>query len=89
MVLHLPHAEGGFGVPLNCVTKDDAFYTTTSHFVSWMGAFSQTRQELWFPKDDLRDSSSWSPPFNTGARDRLNFQDDVPQQQEAARLSLP
>ena len=30
MVLHLPHAEGGFGVPLNCVTKDSAFYTTTS-----------------------------------------------------------
>ncbi len=30
MVLHLPHAEGGFGVPFNCVTKDDAFYTSTS-----------------------------------------------------------
>jgi hypothetical protein len=27
-----------------------------------MGAFSQTRQELWLPKDDLRDSSSWSSP---------------------------
>jgi hypothetical protein len=37
MVLHLPHDEGGFGVPFNCVTKDDAFYTTTSRFVSWMG----------------------------------------------------
>ena len=64
MVLHLPHAEGGFGVPFNCVTKDDAFYTTTSRFVSWIGAFSQERQELWLPKDDLRDSSSWSSsPF--------------------------
>jgi hypothetical protein len=60
MVLHLPHVEGGFGVPFNCVTKDDAFYTITSLFVSWMGAFSQERQELWLPKDDLRDSSSWS-----------------------------
>jgi hypothetical protein len=62
MVLHLPHAEGGFGVSFNCVTKDTAFYTTTSRFVSWMGVFSQERQKLWLPKDDLRDSSSWSSP---------------------------
>jgi hypothetical protein len=62
MVLHLPHGEGGFGVPFNCVTKDAVIYTTTSRFVSWMGAFSQTRQELWLPKDDPRDSSSWSSP---------------------------
>ena len=87
MVLHLPHAEGGFGVTFNCVTKDAAFYTTTSRFVAWIGAFSQNcvtkdaafytttsrfvawigafsqeRQELWLPKDDLRDSSSWSSP---------------------------
>jgi hypothetical protein len=34
MVLHQPHAEGGFGVTFNDVTKDDAFYTTTSRFVS-------------------------------------------------------
>jgi hypothetical protein len=27
-----------------------------------MGVFSQVRQELWLPKDDLRDSSSWSSP---------------------------
>jgi hypothetical protein len=51
MVLHLPHAEGGFSVPLNCVTKDAAFYTTTSRFVAWIGAFPQERQELWLPKD--------------------------------------
>ena len=62
MVLHLPHTEGGFGVSFNCVTKDAAFYTTTSPFVSWMGTFSQERQKLWLPKDDLRDSSSWSSP---------------------------
>ncbi len=62
MVLHLSHTEGGFGVSFNCVTKDVAFYTTTSRFASQMGAFSQTRQELWLPKDDLRDSSSWSSP---------------------------
>ncbi len=62
MVLHLPHSEGGFGVPFNFVTKDEAFYTTTSRFVSWMGTFSQERQKLWLSKDDLRDSSSWSSP---------------------------
>jgi hypothetical protein len=61
-ILHLPHAEGGFGVTFNDVTKDTSFYTTTSRFVVWLGAFSQERQELWFPEDDLRDSSSWSSP---------------------------
>ena len=35
------------------VTKDAAFYTTTSRFVAWLGAFSQERQKLWLPKDDL------------------------------------
>ncbi len=49
-------------MPFNFVTEDAVFYTTTSRFVSWMGAFSQARQELWFPKGDLRDSSSWSSP---------------------------
>ena len=33
MVLHLPHSDDGFGVPFNDVTKDAAFYTTTSRFV--------------------------------------------------------
>ncbi len=33
MVLHLPHDEGGFCVTFNDITKDDAFYTTTSPFV--------------------------------------------------------
>jgi hypothetical protein len=117
MVLHLPHAEGGFGVSFNCVTKVAAFYTTTSRFVSWMGAFCQERQKLWLPKDDLRDSSSWSSsPLvllrdihsklftqydckevcvssqsqgNAGTSARRSSQDGVPQQQEAAPLSLP
>ena len=62
MVLHLPYTEGGFGVTFNCVTKDATFYTTTSRFVVWIGTFSQERQELWLPMDDLRDSSSWSSP---------------------------
>ena len=72
MVLHLPHADGGFGVTFNDITKDAAFYTTTSRFVAWLGAFSQERQGLWLPKDDLKDSSSLSSPptvisqFNLG-----------------------
>ncbi len=62
MVLHLPHAEGGFCVTFNDVTKDAAFYTTTSRFVGWLDAFSQERQNLWLPKDDLKDPSTWSSP---------------------------
>jgi len=62
MCIHLPHAEGSFGVTFNDVTKDAAFYTTTSRFVAWLGAFPQERQKLWLPKDDLRDSSSWASP---------------------------
>ena len=34
----------------------------TSRFVTWLGAFPQERQQLWLPKDDLRDSSSWASP---------------------------
>jgi hypothetical protein len=60
MVLHLPHSEEGFGITFNDVAKDILFYTTTSRFVSCLGAFSQERQGLWLPKDDLRESSSWS-----------------------------
>ena len=62
MCLHLPASEGGFGVTFNDVTKDAAFYTTTSRFVAWLGAFSQERQAVWLHTDDLRDSSSWSSP---------------------------
>ena len=40
MCIHLPHAEGGFGVQFNDVTKDAVFYTTTSRFVACHGAFS-------------------------------------------------
>jgi hypothetical protein len=81
-----------------------------------MGAFSQERQGLWLPKDDLKDASSWSSPPLLLLRDihsrlltqyeckevcalsqsqvggvsvRPTFQNDIPQQQEAAQLSLP
>jgi hypothetical protein len=62
MVLHLLHVDDGFGVQSNDITKDTAFYTTTSRFVACLGAFSQERQSLWLPKDDLKDSSTWSSP---------------------------
>ncbi len=60
MVLHLSHDEGGYEVTFNNVTKDATYYTTTSCFVTCLGAFSQERHRLWLSKDDLRDSSSWS-----------------------------
>ena len=34
MVLHLPHAEGGFGVTFNDINKDSVFYTSNSRFVT-------------------------------------------------------
>ena len=55
-------SEGSFGVTFNDITKDTAFYTTTTRFVAWLGAFSQERQGLWLPKNDLRDPSEWSSP---------------------------
>ena len=85
MVLHLPHAEGGFGVTFNDVTKDAAFYTTTSRFVAWLGAFSQERKSLWLPKDDLKDSSTWSSPplvllrdIHDGLLAKYDCKDSVP-----------
>ena len=30
--------------------------------VAWLDAFPQERQVLWLPKDDFRDSSTWSSP---------------------------
>ncbi len=42
MVLHLPQAEGGFDVTFNNITKDAAFYTSTSRFVAWFGTFPRT-----------------------------------------------
>ncbi len=61
--------EDGFGVTFNDVTKDAAFYTTTSRFVACLGVFAQERQKLWLPKDDLRDSSSWASPSLVLLRD--------------------
>jgi len=37
----LPHVEGVFGVTFKDMTKDAAFYTSTSRFVAWLGTFPQ------------------------------------------------
>jgi hypothetical protein len=50
------------GVTFNDITKDAAIYTSTSRFVAWLGAFYRERQSLWLPKDNLKDSSTWSSP---------------------------
>ena len=65
MVLHLPHAHGGFGVQSNQITRHAAFYTTTARFVAWMGRFSPALQRAWIPTARLDDSSTWvSPPLS-------------------------
>ena len=63
MVLYLSHTQDDFGVTFNDITKDVSFCTTTSRFVAWFGAFSQERQILWLPKDDLKDSSTCHHPL--------------------------
>ncbi len=42
IVLHLLHVEGGYGITFNDVTKDTAFYTTTSRFVTCLGILPGT-----------------------------------------------
>jgi hypothetical protein len=62
MLLHLRHAERGFGVTFNDITKDAAFYSSSSRFVAWLGTFPAFPQPGHQPLDDLADSSSWSLP---------------------------
>ena len=82
---YVPHAEGGFGVTFNDITTDAAFYTSTSRFVAWLGAFSQERQSLWLPKDDLKDASTRSSPplvllrdIHDGLLAKYDCKDSVP-----------
>jgi len=82
MVLHLPDAEGGSGVTFNCVTKDADFYTTTSHFVTWIG-------NLIAQYDCKEVCGPSQSQTNIGSSAKLSSQDGVSQQQEAAPLSLP
>ncbi len=89
MVLHLPHAEGGFGVTFNDVTKDSAFYTTTS----WSSPPHMLLRDIHSKLIDQYDCKEVCAPspsqVNAGADARLSSQDGVSQQQETATLSLP
>ena len=62
MVMHLPHDEGGFGVCSSNITMNAAYYTSTSRFIAWLGTFTQDRQNLWMPHDNLADSATWNSP---------------------------
>ena len=89
MVLHLPHAEGGVGATFNDITKNATFYTSTSRFVAWLGAFPQDRLVLWLPQDDVQDFFSWSSPPLVLLRDIYSDLLGVSQQQETGPLFLP
>ena len=41
--------QGGFVVTFNDITKDAAFYTSTSRFVAWLGTFPEDRQAMGAP----------------------------------------
>jgi hypothetical protein len=75
MVLHLPHTKGGLGVTFNDVTKDAAFYTTTSRFVTCCNC-----------KEACVPSQSQT---SLGASGGLSSQDGVSQQQQDAPLYIP
>ncbi len=61
--------------------------------MAWLGAFPQERQELWLPKDDLRDSSSWSSPplmllrdIHSKLLDQYGFKEVCPQSQSQVNV---
>jgi hypothetical protein len=62
MIPDHPHAEGGFGVTVKDITKDADFYTSTSRFVVWLGAFPSgisvrkplVRQVMWLSQFPLK-----------------------------------
>jgi hypothetical protein len=103
MCIHLPHPEGDFGVTLNDVTKDAAFYTTTSRFVVWFGVFTQIHSKLLTQYDckEVCTPSQSQVNVGTGAGPnsqsqvnreggpRPSSQDGVSQFQDPVPLSLP
>jgi hypothetical protein len=51
-------------------------------------AFSQERQGLWLPKDDLQDSSSWSSPrFCSSVTSTPSFLPTMTERRAVRRLS--
>jgi hypothetical protein len=61
----------GHGAPFHDITKDTAFYTSTSRFVAWLGTLPQVRQVILSPRFVrcprmiLRTPPARSPPLVT------------------------
>ncbi len=84
MVLHLPHADGGFGVTFNDVAKDAAFYTTTSRFVAWLGAFSQDVRACGCPRMTSIILRPRPHPIHNGLLANYGCKDTVPPQSQTS-----
>jgi hypothetical protein len=64
--------------------------------VDWLGAFTQERQVLWLPKDEHKDSSSWSSPplvllrdIHNGLLAKYDWKDSVPPPDQSGERARP
>ena len=62
MVMHSPHAEGGWGVCANRVSRLAALWNTKARFVAWLGHLPQEAQAIWLPNNDLAVPEDWQQP---------------------------
>jgi len=62
MRLHESHAEGGFGVSHNTITRHAVSYTTNARFVAFLGTFARPVQQVWLPGNDIQDPTTWDDP---------------------------
>jgi len=69
MRLQDSHAEGGFGITPNALTRLSAFYSSTARFVQWGGQLGDVAQSTFFPSTDLTDPATWHAPTLTRLRD--------------------
>ena len=56
------HAEGGFGITPNALTRISAFYTSTARFVQWGGQLGEVARSNYFPWVELTDTNTWALP---------------------------
>ena len=91
MVLYLSHAQGGFGVTFNDITKDAAVYTTISRWSSPPLVLLRDIHDGLLAKYDCKDSVSPSAQPGARARPAHDSQDglDGASQEEVAPLFLP
>ena len=59
MVMHSPHAEGGWGVCANRVSRLAALWNTKERFVAWLGHLPKEAQAIWLPNNDLAVPEDW------------------------------